>query len=294
MESAVFMTPHSDLLNLGCGMKFHHAWVNVDLNKIGQDVLPWDLRNGIPFPNASFRAVYHSHVLEHYNKKDASEFLMECRRVLQPKGILRVVVPDLEAIARMYLQVLKNLDSGVPAGAENYTWILLEMYDQAVRNYSGGAMAEYLLQQEVSNEEFVIMRCGVEAIKLRDSVCRRQKGISSSDASSSPESMHNFRNVLSCLMRIPSLVRELLLKLILSAEYETLKIGRFRLSGEVHQWMYDRYSLRCLLESCGFVEIVQRNAFDSYIPNWSVYGLDTELDGSIYKPDSMYMEAIKL
>ena len=294
MESAVFMTPHSDLLNLGCGMKFHRAWVNVDYNKTGQDVLPWDLRKGIPFPNASFRVVYHSHVLEHYNKNDALKFLKECRRVLQGNGILRVVVPDLEAIARTYLDVLENTDSGTPAGAENYTWMLLELYDQTVRNYSGGAMAEYLLQQEISNEEFVIMRCGVEAKKMRDIVCSKQKGISSSDASSSPESMHKFRNVLAFIMRIPSVVREILLKKMLGAEYEALEIGRFRLSGEVHQWMYDRYSLRCLLESCGFVEILQRNAFDSYIPNWSVYGLDTELDGSIYKPDSMYMEAIKL
>jgi hypothetical protein len=57
--------------------------------------------------------------------------------------------------------------------------------------------------------------------------------------------------------------------------------------------MYDRYSLSKLLTQCGFHQIVQRSPTDSYIPNWSQFCLDTELDGSVYKPDSLFMEAIK-
>ena len=79
----------------------------------------------------------------------------------------------------------------------------------------------------------------------------------------------------------------------LGEEYETLKIGRFRQQGEVHQWMDDRFSLKCLLNECGFVDVIQRNASESYLPDWSSFNLDTEQDGSIYKPDSLFMEAIK-
>ncbi len=57
------------------------------------------MRQGIPFPDRSFDVVYHSHVLEHLSKSEASKFLKECSRVLRPQGVLRVVVPDLEEIA---------------------------------------------------------------------------------------------------------------------------------------------------------------------------------------------------
>ena len=95
------------------------------------------------------------------------------------------------------------------------------------------------------------------------------------------------------IRRFPKTARERIIRILLGNDYETLKIGRFRLSGEVHQWMYDRYSLHELLSSIGFTGIVQRSASESYIPRWSKYNLDTEADGTVYKPDSIYMEAIK-
>jgi hypothetical protein len=48
-----------------------------------------------------------------------------------------------------------------------------------------------------------------------------------------------------------------------------------------------------LLEDCGFQQIVRRTATESYIPDWPEFNLDTEPDGSVYKPDSLFMEAIK-
>ena len=57
--------------------------------------------------------------------------------------------------------------------------------------------------------------------------------------------------------------------------------------------MYDRYSLSHLLQSCGLGQIVQRAANESYLPDWTVWNLDTESDGTVYKPDSLFMEAIK-
>jgi hypothetical protein len=77
-------------------------------------------------------------------------------------------------------------------------------------------------------------------------------------------------------------------------DLHALQIGRFRQSGEVHQWMYDSYSLSILLRNCGLEKIVNRTASESYIHDWGDFNLDTEPDGSIYKPDSLYMEAVKL
>ena len=57
--------------------------------------------------------------------------------------------------------------------------------------------------------------------------------------------------------------------------------------------MYDRYSLSILLKNCGLAEITKRNAYESFIDEWTKFYLDTEPDGSVYKPDSLYIEAVK-
>ena len=65
------------------------------------------------------------------------------------------------------------------------------------------------------------------------------------------------------------------------------------LAGEVHQWMYDRYSLRELLLEAGLTSPRQVRADESQILDWSSFGLDAEPQGIAHKPDSLFMEAIK-
>lgn len=267
-------------LNLGCGSNFHPDWTNVDFTATGKDVIAWNLRRGIPFPDQSFDAVYHSHVLEHFSRKEAVSFLRECYRVLTLGGILRVVVPDLEQIARLYLYALENASDGSAEWARNYEWILLEMYDQTVRSYPGGSMADYLRQEPLENEKFIIDRVGFEAENLIQTL-RSTK--SEQTAEKSPDNDD-------CLGD-----RERLLKEILGhTDYTALKIGRFRQSGEVHQWMYDRYSLRHLLEQTGFEDICICRHDESNIPNFNTFQLDVQSNGKARKPDSLFMEAKKL
>ncbi|MEN9215002.1 MAG: hypothetical protein Q6K12_07195, partial [Gloeomargarita sp. DG_1_6_bins_138] len=88
-------------------------------------------------------------------------------------------------------------------------------------------------------------------------------------------------------------LREKLTLFVLGKEYELLKIMRFRNSGEIHQWMYDAYSLGQLLNQVGFSEIKVQSPHRSYLTDWCRFNLDTEPDGSVYKPHSLYMEAKK-
>ena len=92
----------------------------------------------------------------------AGDFLKECRRVLKPGGIIRVVVPDLEAMIRSYLLALENAKMGIEGWNHNYDWMMLEMYDQVVRDQPGGEMARYILDAIIPNEGYVIGRCGTE------------------------------------------------------------------------------------------------------------------------------------
>ena len=280
------------LLNIGCGTRFNKDWINIDKISYSKDVIECDLKKGIPFPDSYFDVVYHSNLLEHFSKAGAFFLLKECFRVLASGGIIRVAVPDLEEIIRLYLKSLGESRKGSKEWADNYEWILLEMYDQTVRNKSGGEMLSYFLKENITNEEFIIKRCGTEAKNLIEYGKRILQGNNTEDAIKK-EIMFRFLKKIKQALFNKNILKEFLMKILLKKEYEALQIGRFRLSGEIHQWMYDSYSLSKLLSSCGFINIIQRNAFDSYIKNWSRYCLDTETNGEVYKPDSFYMEAVK-
>ncbi|PSB32753.1 class I SAM-dependent methyltransferase [Chlorogloea sp. CCALA 695] len=278
-------------LNLGCGSRFHPKWTNIDFDSQAKEVISCNLSEGIPFPDGFFDLVYHSHLLEHFPKSLAEPFIKECYRVLRPKGILRVVIPDLEQIARLYLTAFEKVSNSPQEWQSNYEWVLLEMYDQTVRNKAGGYMADYLFKDKITNEEFVISRCGSEAKKLiAFGHQQRQKSQVPVVIESKPKQV--LKKVY-LFFRYSTYRRESLIKLLLAKEYTALQIGRFRQSGEIHQWMYDSYSLSVLLEKCGFENIVQRNATESYLTDWNSFKLDTEIDGTVYKPDSLFMEAIK-
>jgi predicted SAM-dependent methyltransferase len=278
-------------LNLGCGNRFHPDWTNVNFTSSSEGVIAHNLTKGIPFANESFDLVYHSHLLEHFTTIAAESFLKECYRVLRPQGILRVVVPDLEQIAITYLEALEKASSGSQEWAANYEWILLEMYDQTVRNHSGGKMAAYLYQEHIPNQEFITKRLGTEAKNLIEVGRRSQQQVQ--PHSTSENKPLNLLKQVYRFMRYPKYRKELMLKSILGEEYTALQFGRFRQNGEVHQWMYDHYSLGMLMNKCGLENIIQHTATESYLPQWSSFNLDTESDGKIYKPDSLFMEGIK-
>ena len=63
--------------------------------------------------------------------------------------------------------------------------------------------------------------------------------------------------------------------------------------GEKHKWMYDRYNMTLLMERCGFLEPVIQTAEKSGIPEFQRDHLDTNPDGTPYKPGSLYCEARK-
>jgi predicted SAM-dependent methyltransferase len=271
------------LLNLGCGNHWHEEWTNVDFYSTSPNVQTYDLRKGIPFDTGTFDVIYHSHVIEHFSKQDAPSFLSECYRVLKPDGILRVAFPDLEQIALNYIRLLKELRNNKQEFSNDYDWIMLELFDQTVRNFSGGEMAKYFIKDLIPNQEFVLQRLGMEAKNLIE-WGRHQFHYQEVKKKSVIERLKK---------KIIELNHEFMVKKLLKNEYNALQIGRFRLGGEIHQWMYDSYSLTQLLNSAGFHDVVIRDAVNSYINNWEQFHLDTEPDGSIYKPDSSYIEGIK-
>jgi SAM-dependent methyltransferase len=275
-------------LNLGCGSRYHPDWINIDIAPQGTEVVRHDLSRGIPLPDASCDVVYHTAVLEHLRPADASAFLMECFRVLKPGGILRVGVPDLEIICQLYLSRLAVALKGDQEAARDYDWIMLELYDQTIREKSGGGMLDYLRQNPLPNEAFVYERIGEEGRQL----VRTLRGQDSRSQPAPPSFLHRFRRGFRSL---PEVAKRRMPQWLLGAnDKRALEIGRFRLAGEVHQWMYDRYSLARLLRLTGFHDPQLQEAGTSRIPNWTSFHLDTLPDGRVIKPDLFFMEATKV
>ena len=143
-------------LNLGCGATYHKDWTNVDFVSNSEEVLAHNLLLGIPFPDNNFSVVYHSHVLEHFPKDKAREFIKECYRVSKPGAIIRVAIPDLEQIALNYIKYLNDSLSGLSGAAEKYDWTMLELFDQVVRSKTGGEMIEYIKDTSNQNDSFLL------------------------------------------------------------------------------------------------------------------------------------------
>lgn len=275
------------LVNLGCGNHYHPDWINIDIAPAGPEVIAHDLSKGIPLESNSCDAAYHSHVLEHIRRAEALQFTKECYRVLKPGGVLRIVVPDLERICRLYVEKLDGALAGDPDAGHDYNWIMLEMYDQTVREKSGGAMSSYLRTSPLPNKEFIYERIGSFGKRMVESMNAPKQGAAGAAQSVKKPAGDRGRAAL-------RKVRGMFLKALLNKdEQQALDIGKLRLSGELHQWMYDRYSLARLMMEVGFVEPTVQTATESLIPGWKDFHLDTLPDGSVIKPDSLFMEAVK-
>ncbi|MFM9987026.1 class I SAM-dependent methyltransferase [Flavobacterium sp.] len=279
-------------LNLGCGDYFskEREWVNLDFVSSYEGVIAHNLLQGIPFEDNSFDLVYHSHVLEHFSKEDGENLISECFRVLKPNGVLRIAIPDLEIIAKKYLDFLEQgisnpNDELIRA---NYEWMKIEMYDQTVRNTSGGNMKKYVRQDNMINEDFVIQRIGDQGRVMRNNFLNAKnsnKQVQSSEKKNTPSIITRIIN------KLKKVTKNKIIK-FLDINLDHIAIGSFRLGGEIHQWMYDRYSLTSLLTHKGGFKIEVRDAFSSYINNWAEYKIDGK-DNVVRKPDSLFIECIK-
>ena len=81
--------------------------------------------------------------------------------------------------------------------------------------------------------------------------------------------------------------------MLLGKEYELLQVARYRDSGEIYRWMYDRFSMKRLLERIGFVKVKICSADESLIPDWGTCNLDVLDGGQVRKPDSLFIECKK-
>ena len=91
------------LVNVGCGSSGKEGWINVDFSPYEGVNCTFDCRTGLPFENNSVKGIFTEHFLEHLNyENEAKQFLADCFRVLEPGGVIRIIVPDAEKFLAGY------------------------------------------------------------------------------------------------------------------------------------------------------------------------------------------------
>ena len=107
-------------LHLGCGHVHIPGWTNCDVLKTGATDLVIDIC-GLPgIESDSVDAIYACHVLEHFGTGEVPGILRRWKQVLRKGGEIRLSVPDLDAVTRIYQ---KHFDHFQVPG--NQPWIAL-------------------------------------------------------------------------------------------------------------------------------------------------------------------------
>ena len=109
-----------DRLHLGCGNIHISNWCNVDVIATGATDLVLDISSLPGLGESTSSKIYSCHVLEHFPTADIPKILRRWFEVLLPGGELRISVPDLDAITRIYQRNLAHFQ--VPG---NQPWIAL-------------------------------------------------------------------------------------------------------------------------------------------------------------------------
>ena len=69
----------------------------------GTFFLQFDATLKLPFENESFEWVFAEHFIEHLSLFEAIHWLEEVKRLLKPRGVIRISTPDIEKYVRGYL-----------------------------------------------------------------------------------------------------------------------------------------------------------------------------------------------
>ena len=107
------------LVNVGCGPFGREGWINLDLFPAPGVTMRVDARWGLPLADGAARGIHVEHYFEHLEPRlERPRFLADCRRCLEPGGILRIVVPDMRKYIEAYLAPGWDVLNAVGCGGE--------------------------------------------------------------------------------------------------------------------------------------------------------------------------------
>jgi len=108
-------------LHLGCGKRYIPGFIHIDIRKFPHIDYVSSVDKLDMFKDNSVDLIYCCHVIEHFKRNQIENVLKEWYRVLKPRGVLRIAVPDFEKLVKVYLKT-KNLKLilGPISGRQDY------------------------------------------------------------------------------------------------------------------------------------------------------------------------------
>lgn len=88
-------------LNVGSGSFLKEGYINIDHRAIKGVDLICDIRD-LPFSPGTIKEIYSSHVVEHFTEMKVKEMLSHWYELLTIDGKLRIIVPDINSMAKSY------------------------------------------------------------------------------------------------------------------------------------------------------------------------------------------------
>ena len=89
-------------LHLGCGERYLEGYIHIDID----DFEHIDFKSSVADLNMikdnSCDLIYASHVLEYFDLEEVGDVLLEWRSKLKKGGILRISVPNLQSLIKIY------------------------------------------------------------------------------------------------------------------------------------------------------------------------------------------------
>lgn len=111
------------MLHIGCGDINSPEFINIDARPQAHvHIVTTSLFRLEMIPGNVADLIYMSHVLEHVSHRKIIETLREMRRILKPKGVLRISVPDFDRIIEIYEATNREIRAIEPPlmGAQDY------------------------------------------------------------------------------------------------------------------------------------------------------------------------------
>jgi len=149
-------------INLGSGGQPLAGWLNTDVVWRGRVYL--DATSPWPVPAGSVDYVYADNVIEHITLGDGRKVFRHAFDALRPGGVFRLATPDVEAVARQYLENGELAQLGLQRNRERgrdfrYPVELLRQVYVGAQHYLGFCYDWESISTEMGEAGFVAKRC---------------------------------------------------------------------------------------------------------------------------------------
>ena len=231
------------------------GWLNIDVVKKQDNVYNYNPNFGLPFLDESFDIIYVRDILERISESRSKNFLIDCLRTLNPGGVIRIAIKDLEGLCKNYLNEAEKLKNSDSSDELRLNFAKIELLDNLTLEGKAGKIEKFVKENFDKEKQYIIDRIG-------------------------KDSANNIKNSNTQI----AYANETALPAINSDEIISLN---------KYCNLFDFYGLKKILKDVGFKEITKKAYNESFSEDYLNYNIDSDDEGKIKHPDEIFIEARK-